>query len=259
MQTLKVFIGYDHRQPVAYNALSQSILALSTKPVSITPLVINQLPIKRTGLTPFTFSRFLVPWLCNYKGWGLFLDIDIILNHDISELFKLADDRYSVFVSKNVKRFEWASVMLFNNEKCQVLTPEYIETAENLHGIAWCKDWEIGSLPPEWNHLVGYDKPRDDAKLIHFTQGIPAFPETSDCEHADTWREAHLSSISATSWNDLMGSSVHSAGITGGEDSEVNIKIPRYYLSENGEIILPQYREKVGKMLDDAAKERKAA
>ena len=74
---LRVFIGYDDRQPVAYNVLQFSIATRSSRPVTITPLIINQLPIKRTGLTPFTFSRFLVPWLCDYQGTALFLDIDM--------------------------------------------------------------------------------------------------------------------------------------------------------------------------------------
>jgi lipopolysaccharide biosynthesis glycosyltransferase len=114
---LKVFIGYDHRQPISYNVLQHSVFRNSSKPVSITALKIDQLPIGRTGLTPFTFSRFLVPYLCDYKGWALFLDSDILVKGDIAELFNLSDDKYTVMVSKNEKRFEWASVMLFNNEK----------------------------------------------------------------------------------------------------------------------------------------------
>ena len=61
----KVFIGYDPRQPVAYNVLQHSIVIRTEYPVSITPLVLETLPITRKGLTPFTWSRFLVPFLCN--------------------------------------------------------------------------------------------------------------------------------------------------------------------------------------------------
>ena len=60
---LKVFIGYDPRQAVSYNVCQHSILIRTLKPVAIVPLVIETFPIKRQGLTPFTWSRFLVPFL----------------------------------------------------------------------------------------------------------------------------------------------------------------------------------------------------
>jgi hypothetical protein len=248
MQPLRIFIGYDHRQSVSFTTLAHSILARSSKPVSITPLVINQLPIKRTGLTPFTFSRFLVPWLCNFKGYGLFLDADIILNDDISKLFDLADDRYHVFVAKNEKRFEWASVMLFNNEKCQFLTPDFIETAHNLHWISWCPDDKIGDLPPQWNHLVGYDSPNENPSLIHYTQGVPAFLETETCEHADKWRKEFSAANGATSWESLMGRSVHAAKLVIAEDKEVTV--PRYFLHSSGDSVRSEYKDKIREIVE---------
>jgi len=45
----------------------------------------------------------------------MFLDISTISAAPISaELFRLTDDRYAVMVSKNVKKFEWASMIMFN-------------------------------------------------------------------------------------------------------------------------------------------------
>lgn len=60
-QPLRIFIGYDHRQAVAYNVLQFSLYRRSSRPLAISPLVLPTLPMKRQGLTPFTFSRFLVP------------------------------------------------------------------------------------------------------------------------------------------------------------------------------------------------------
>lgn len=214
----RIFIGYDHRQPVSYNVLHHSILRHATEPVSITPLSLKALPLKRQGLTPFTFSRFLVPWLCDYQGWALFLDIDMLLRDDISKLFKLADDKYAVMVSKNEHTFEWASAMLFNcaHDENKVLTPEYIEIAEKLHGIHWVRDRNvIGDLPREWNHLVGYDTPRDDAKLVHYTQGVPYFPETKESEYAKDWNGEFKLMSSSMPWVSLMGNSVHAANVDG--------------------------------------------
>ena len=46
--------------------------------------------------TEFTFSRFLVPYLQNYRGWAIFCDSDFIFLNDIDELFSLADSKYAV-------------------------------------------------------------------------------------------------------------------------------------------------------------------
>lgn len=205
---LKVFIGYDTRQPVAYQVLSHSIYKRSSAPVSITPLVLSQLPIKRRGLTEFTYSRYLVPWLCGYSGRALFLDADMLCLGDIKELFDITDTNCrDVCVVKNKERFEWPSLMLFNNSRCQILTPEYIEK-EKPQTFEWAVNGVCG-LPDEWNHCVGYDKENPKAKLVHFTAGIPCFPETQSCEFSKEWNQEAFSSTSSVGWKELMGNSVH--------------------------------------------------
>jgi hypothetical protein len=213
MKPLPIAIGYDHRQPVSFMVLAHSLIKHSSVPIAITPLVLPTLGLRRAGLTPFTFSRFMVPELQNYEGWAAFMDIDMIVLGDIAELFALANDRYAVMVCKNELRFEWTSLMLFNCAKCKMLTPKYVQEANGLHKIEWAPEKEIGDLPPQWNHLVGYDDPDPNAKLVHFTQGIPAFPETQDCEFADEWRQLASEAFSSISWQKLMGHSVHAAPV----------------------------------------------
>ena len=96
--------------------------------------------------------------------------------------------------------------MLFNCEKCTKLTPEYLKT-----GKPQSFDWteKIGNIPPEWNHVVPYSGKNSDAKIIHYTQGIPCFPETEDCEWAGEWREDSRHAMSTVTWDEIMGTSVH--------------------------------------------------
>ncbi len=209
-QPIRIFIGYDPRQPISLSTLVQSILCTSSRPVAITPIVLQTIPLQRQGLTPFTFSRFMVPHLIDFSGHAIFLDADIMLRGDIAELWDLREKDKAVQVVKHERlKFEWASVMIFNGDLCRILTPEYIEKAEGLHTISWAKPDKIGDLPKEWNHLVGYDKPNPEAKLIHYTQGIPAFPETQDCEFTDDWRKVANLSHATVPWKVLMGNSVH--------------------------------------------------
>ena len=210
---IRVFIGYDPRESVAFSVLGHSIQARASQPVAITPLMLSQLSAVLTRerhplqSTDFSFSRFLTPYLSGYTGWSVFMDCDMLMLKDISELWKLRDDRYAVMVVKHdhvpkeslkflgepqskYDKKNWSSVMLFNNARCRALTPAYINQATGLelHQFKWLEsDDLIGALPETWNHLVGYNPPRKDAALVHFTIGGPYFPQYKDCEYAADW------------------------------------------------------------------------
>lgn len=210
---LKIFIGFDQAESVAYHVFEYSIQQEASGPVSITPLRLDQLKgIHNRDRHPlqsndFSFSRWLVPYLCNYKGYALFADCDMLCRGDIYELFKLADPNFAVQVVKHnhepkedtkylgnkqttYEKKNWSSVVLFNCEACKALTPKYVNTASglDLHQFKWLfTDKLIGELPPEWNHLVGYDEPNPKAKIAHFTEGGPYFHEYRGCEFTDEW------------------------------------------------------------------------
>lgn len=211
-EPLRVFIGYDPRQPLSFNVLANSIWRRTTKPVTITQLRLSTLPLKRRGLTEFTYSRYLVPYLSDYQGVSVFMDSDMLCLGDVNELaaFALAKPHVGVFVAKNRKKpFEWVSMMVFNNKLCTNLTPEFVEDPNNnMFNMKWAQNG-VGSLPMDWNHLVGYDGPNPTPKLVHYTQGIPCWPETKDCDFAQAWRNELNNAQSTVSFENLMGQSVH--------------------------------------------------
>jgi len=212
---IRVFIGFDPREAVAYSVLAYSIQARATQPVSVTALALAQLDglltRERHSLqsTDFSFSRFLVPHLSDYSGWSVFMDCDMLMRDDVVRLYEQRDERYAVMVvkhdhapkesskfldqpqSKYAKK-NWSSVMLFNNARCRSLTPAYVNAASGLelHQFKWLQSEDsIGPLPNAWNHLVGYDPPRSDASLVHYTLGGPYFDEYRGCEYAQAWFE----------------------------------------------------------------------
>ena len=209
MEALKVFIGYDPRQPLAYNVLQHSIVRHASKPVAITPLILGQLPLKRRGLTEFTFSRFLVPYLCDFQGKALFLDADMAVTGDIASLFDACDViGGAVFVMRKQQQFEWASAMLFNCSRCIKLRPEWIEDEDNNpFDLQWAQ--QVGDMPEEWNHCVGYAPTRTDASLYHYTQGLPCWPETKGLQEDAIWLAERDAMLASVSWEELMGQSVH--------------------------------------------------
>ncbi len=104
---INIFIGYDRNEKIAYHVLSQSILRNATRPIRITPLyqpnIKYEFSRERSKIesTEFSFSRFIVPKLMDYSGWALFMDCDMLMKADISELWALRDDRYAVQVAKH--------------------------------------------------------------------------------------------------------------------------------------------------------------
>lgn len=98
----KVFIGYDSREPIAYDVAKHSILKRTKGNVSVHPLnqhVMRELgiynrPVDKLGSTEFTFSRFWVPYLMDFEGLGIFIDCDFIVNCDIMEMFDLAEKAF---------------------------------------------------------------------------------------------------------------------------------------------------------------------
>ena len=209
---LTIGIGFDQSEAVAYHVLCHSILSRSSIPVRF-------IPIKRTLLrsmhtrkiepeqsNEFSFTRFLLPHLCDHEGVSLFMDCDILCRTDIARIF----DHYNPFAAVHVVKHDytpktstkylgnvqhryprknWSSVMLFNNALCRKLTPSVVEKASGaeLHQFKLFRDESIAELPKEWNHLVTEMPPNPDAKLVHWTIGGPWFDEYKHAEFSDEW------------------------------------------------------------------------
>ena len=210
---IRVFIGYDKKLPVLFNVAQHSIIRHCTMPVSITPIHTGHLAkvFNRDRIaiqsTDFSFSRFLTPYICNYEGWALFMDNDVIARGDLSEIWNLRNERDAILCVKHdhqpisaikflgetqtqYPKKNWSSVMLMNCAKCTALTPEYVNVASGLelHQFKWLdSDASIGELPMQWNFLADYYRHDESAKIVHYTEGGPYFKATRDVDFADDW------------------------------------------------------------------------
>lgn len=133
----------------------------------------------------------------------------MVVTADIAELFETDIGHHQVLVNKDQAPFEWASAMLFDCSTCAILTPEYVDNPRNaLFDFGWCEKDGVGSFPSEWNHCVGYAEPRD-AKLYHFTKGIPIWRETRGNAEDQVFHDAYKHMLHTVSHQELMGNSVH--------------------------------------------------
>ena len=202
----RVFIGYDSREDIAYQVLKHSIEAHASRPLDIRPLKIADLDFRRhdpLASTEFTFTRFLVPSLCEYRGLALFMDCDMVALADLNPLFDLDMSNLALRVVKHdyrptsaikmdgkvqtvYPRKNWSSFMLMNCARLTLWTPEAVETRPPswLHRFEDIPDEQIGDLPFTWNVL---DRYAEDTKLIHYTEGGPWFEKYKDHPYGDVW------------------------------------------------------------------------
>jgi hypothetical protein len=226
--SLKVYVGWDPREDISYQVCEHSI---KRRDPGATVIPLKQKDMRASGMyrrdidrlatTEFTFTRFFVPYLNDYKGWAVFCDCDFVWKVPTTELEQYCDDSKAVVcvqhdytpkegdikmdgqVQTVYPRKNWSSMVLWNcaHPKNKILTPELLnkETPQFLHRFSWLEDEDIGSLPHEYNWLVGwYKEPRDGApKILHYTEGGPWFDGYRDCEYADVWKKEVINLFSS--------------------------------------------------------------
>jgi len=217
---MNIYIGYDPKQSIAYEACVNSIFRNTAHPSFFKAYKLDQNDLRNSKIywreeddrasTPFSLTRFLVPALNGYKGWAVYCDCDFLWLDDISNLFALKDDTKAVqvvqhdYTPKSASKMDnqinhfypkknWSSLMLFNceHEACRLLTPDLVNSYDpaDLHQLAWCYDEEVGSLPIEWNYLSGYYDENIKPSAVHFTDGGPWLEGYENQPYADKWRD----------------------------------------------------------------------
>lgn len=216
---LDIYIGWDSREPIAYDVARTTLLQRASIPVEVRPIKLSDLvdkgiytrEVDPLASTEFTYSRFFTPYLAGFKGWALFCDCDFLFLDDVAKLLEYRDPSKAVVCVKHdytpkatVKmdgkvqttypRKNWSSFMLFNcgHPSTRALVPELInrESGAYLHRMQWAADEEIGGLPETWNWLEGWsEKPATGTpSAVHFTNGGPWFKNWQDVDYGDLWK-----------------------------------------------------------------------
>jgi len=220
LMPMKVFIGYDQREDLAFKVCERSLNINSTVVIDVSP--IKQRDMRERNLywrehdplssTEFSFTRFLTPYLSGYKGWALFCDCDFLFRKDIAGLKDYMDSDKAVMVVKHqynppektkmdgkiqtqYPRKNWSSLMLINCEhpSVQSLTPDVVNHATGLylHRLQWVDSKYIGELPVAYNYLEGWNTKDEcpDPIGVHFTRGGPWLNDYRNVEYGQEWLE----------------------------------------------------------------------
>ncbi len=218
MTDIRIFIGWDSREDIAYQVARQSLLRHASIPVNIEPIKVQELvdkghysrDIDPLASTEFTYSRFFTPYLAGFEGWALFCDCDFLFFGDVAKLKDYMNPDHAVacvhhdYTPKEATKMDgavqtvyprknWSSFMLFNcaHPSTRQLTPEVVnrQSGAYLHRMQWAQDEEIGEIPNSWNWLEGWnDVPATSTpNAVHFTRGGPWFDAWQDVDYAKEW------------------------------------------------------------------------
>jgi hypothetical protein len=211
---IHIWCGYDEREVVGFPVFCHSVLARTKSEVAFYPVRGD----KVVGSTTFNAGRFDVARKMGYRGWAIFADaVDMLCLADVDELLAMADSGVDVMVSPHDYKTKFpvkflgqsnpdypgknrTSLMLINCggavwERLLYLDPK--PTLSQLHSLPSTftskgrlhPGFRVGHLPLAWNHLVSEYEPNPQAKLAHFTIGLPIWPEYENCEYAPEWRK----------------------------------------------------------------------
>lgn len=190
VEPMRVFVGADRTQMVPTRVLEYSIRKFASGPVEVTPMVDVPVPMPKDARnrprTGFSFSRFLIPKLCGYRGRALYVDSDMQVFTDLAELWQIPFGDQKILCTNQPRPPQWnankgfhpgrqMSVMLldcsrldWDIERIVAGLDEGKYTYENLmFDMCLVEPGEIEDrIPPRWNCLEHVES---DTSLLHFT------------------------------------------------------------------------------------------
>lgn len=216
---IRLFVGWDEREEVGTHIFNSSVIHNCSLPVAITHL--NKQAVANLygteigeGTNAFTLSRFLVPALCDFSGFAIFADgADMLVRGDLAELWNYKNPNFAVqcvqhkYETRHPRKYvgtrmeapnemyerkNWSSLMIMfcGHLAWRKVTPEWLEKQNKIDVLQmrWVPNDRIGPLPATWNHLADEFGPNAQARLVHWTAGVPGFPAYAETPHSDEWR-----------------------------------------------------------------------
>lgn len=189
---VKVYVGSQEEQMLSVKVLEYSIKKRTKVPVEVFPMHKSNIqygipkdPANRQK-TPFSFQRFTIPELNEFKGRAIYVDSDMQVMKDIRQLWNLpmgSHDLLTVEPKKDSKRVLQFSVMLLDCDKLKWSAQDVVDMLDrgelNYHTLM--REMKVAKnigvkIPFGWNSLEWYDE--KDTGLIHYTD-MPTQPWVS--------------------------------------------------------------------------------
>jgi len=220
-EPIHVFVGADESQLVPAAVLEYTVRKHTAGRVEFT--IMRDLPVPmptdpgKRPRTGFSFYRFMIPKLTGYQGRALYLDCDMQVFADLSELWGIPFDGQTVLCTyqpeppeqwkgnKNFKPGRHLAVMMLDcsrlswdvDDIVRGLDEDRYSYTELMSDLAIVPEEQIEErIPVEWNSLERYEPGR--TKLVHYTQ-VPTQPwKNGENPLRELWLEAFREALAAS-------------------------------------------------------------
>lgn len=233
-----IFIGWEPREADAYRVTEASLRKHARGPLNVVRL--DREALRWAGLyrrsnrdtatrvdtvdrqhysTEFSFTRFLIPALMQYRDFALFVDCDWLFRSDVYELFDNTNPvsaaqcvhhdfapawgtKMDGAVQDTYPRKNWSSLVMWNcgHEANRAITPDTVSNRDGsyLHRFGWLPHvTDVGDIDEAWNWLPGHSSPAINPKGVHFTEGVPSMAGYENVAFADEWRSYLAAEVTA--------------------------------------------------------------
>ena len=220
IEPLRIFVGTDESQIVAFRVLEYSIRQHTTYPIEVVPMLGLEHPMPKDPVnkprTTFSYNRFQIPELCGYRGRALYLDADMLVFADVAELATMSFDGHSILCTTPAPTEQWEghgstylglrspAVLLLDCSRLKWDIEEIVRGldehrytySELFSDLCVVDPSEIGdTLPNEWNDLERFDP--NATKLLHYTV-VPTQPwKVDDNPLGEIWMSSYREAVAA--------------------------------------------------------------
>lgn len=180
---IAIFIGASEGEWLPAKVLEYSIAKHSSMTAKCHFLYQSNIAIPKPrradcqSKTPFSFQRFLIPELKGFSGKAIYLDSDMLVTDDISQLWRLDFNQCDLLCVKAETEYQSQSqfaVMLLNCEKLSWRIADLIKLLDDgtysysdlIHKMQAAPNYRA-VIPPQWNSLDLYEP--GITSLLHFT------------------------------------------------------------------------------------------
>lgn len=180
---IRVFVATTEAQMLAVKVLEYSIKKHTSMSTAVFPMHLSDIEIplprdpKKQPRTPFSFQRFLIPQLMNWKGRAIYLDSDMQVFKDMRSLWTLPFQGAQLLAAREpdaTNRRPQFSVMLLDcsaldwriDDIVQRLDDDGLSYEDLMYSMKVARDIRA-DVDPTWNSLERFEP--GQTALVHYT------------------------------------------------------------------------------------------
>jgi hypothetical protein len=180
---IRVFVATTEAQMLAVKVLEYSIKKHTSMSTTVFPMHLSDIEIplphdpKKQPRTPFSFQRFLIPQLMNWKGRAIYLDSDMQVFKDMRSLWTLPFQGAQLLAAREpdaTNRRPQFSVMLLDcsaldwriDNIVQRLNDDSLSYEDLMYYMKVAREIRA-DIDPTWNSLERFEP--EQTALVHYT------------------------------------------------------------------------------------------